>query len=300
MRASSGSDTAGLVADDPQQPDGALLGVAEDLHRVGRRRPVRDDARVDVPQLGELVRRGRRCPSCGSRAGRRRRRIPVVLRGRLAVHLQDAAARAAEHAAQQVQVVDLARRRRSPGGTGRSPAGRWRAPLGACRRSARPRAMSSGRRRRRSRPTAPVCTAATCSRSSSKPTVCASMYVLVDPAVADELADQAVHQRQVGAGRAARCTSALACDRRLGAGRRTTSRGGSGPSSRSSIRIHSTVWVSAMLWPYRNDRVAVHRCRCRSPGWPSQPKVSFSAAAAVAVHSRVLPSMWGVPIRPCR
>jgi hypothetical protein len=30
-------------------------------------------------------------------------------------------------------------------------------------------------------------------------------------------------------------------------------------------------------------------------GCPSEPKLSFSAAAAVAVHSRVLPSMCGVP-----
>jgi hypothetical protein len=32
------------------------------------------------------------------------------------------------------------------------------------------------------------------------------------------------------------------------------------------------------------------------PGWPSAPKLSFRADAAVAVHRRVLPSMCGVPM----
>ena len=31
-------------------------------------------------------------------------------------------------------------------------------------------------------------------------------------------------------------------------------------------------------------------------GWPSLPNDSFSEVAAVAVQSRVLPSMWGEPI----
>lgn len=32
------------------------------------------------------------------------------------------------------------------------------------------------------------------------------------------------------------------------------------------------------------------------PGWPSEPKLSWNATDAVAVHRRVLPSMWGVPM----
>ncbi len=34
------------------------------------------------------------------------------------------------------------------------------------------------------------------------------------------------------------------------------------------------------------------------PGWPSVPNVSWNAAPAVDVHSRVLPSMCGVPMPP--
>jgi hypothetical protein len=33
-------------------------------------------------------------------------------------------------------------------------------------------------------------------------------------------------------------------------------------------------------------------CAFEEPGWPSDPNVSLRAAAEVAVHNRVLPSMW--------
>lgn len=36
------------------------------------------------------------------------------------------------------------------------------------------------------------------------------------------------------------------------------------------------------------------------PGCPSVPKLAFSAAAAVAVHSRVLPSMWSTDADWCQ
>ena len=97
---------------DPQELDRSLLGVAEDLHRVRRRRPVRDRVRLDVPQLRELADVRLVVPvakpgqvSVGAGLAR-------VLRRRLPVHLKHAGARTAEHAAQQMQVVDLARGRR--------------------------------------------------------------------------------------------------------------------------------------------------------------------------------------------
>ena len=87
MRASSGSETAGLVAviqSSSIEPCSAYrkiciacVGGAQCGIVVG----------VDVPQLGELARCAPGSPSCGSRAGRRRRRLARVLRGRLAVHL---------------------------------------------------------------------------------------------------------------------------------------------------------------------------------------------------------------------
>ncbi len=101
----------GVGAGDPQQPDGALFGVPEDLHRMRGRRPVRDDNLVDVPQGGEFGDVARVLPVAEAGQIAVGAALAVVLRGGLAVHLQDPAARAAEHAAQQVQVVHLAGRR---------------------------------------------------------------------------------------------------------------------------------------------------------------------------------------------
>ena len=61
-------------ADDPEEADRALLGVAEDLHRVRRRRPVRDRATGRRSRAAPARRRARGSPSCGSRAARRRSR----------------------------------------------------------------------------------------------------------------------------------------------------------------------------------------------------------------------------------
>ena len=68
---------------------------------------MRDDYRVDVPQLGELVNMFGVFPVAESGQRRAAAGLSVVLRGGLTVHLQDARTRSAEHAAQQVQIVDL-------------------------------------------------------------------------------------------------------------------------------------------------------------------------------------------------
>jgi hypothetical protein len=63
------------------------------------------------------------------------------------------------------------------------------------------------------------------------------------------------------------------------------------------MRIQSTAWVSATLWPQRAS-ASQWSTSVYEPGWPSLPKLAFRAAAAVAVHNRVLPSMCGVPMPP--
>jgi hypothetical protein len=68
-----------------------------------------------------------------------------------------------------------------------------------------------------------------------------------------------------------------------------------GPARRSSTRIQLTACVAAMLWPKRAMQSA-WSMSASVAGCPSQPNVSFSASAAVAVHRRVLPSTWLVPI----
>jgi hypothetical protein len=45
-------------------------------------------------------------------------------------------------------------------------------------------------------------------------------------------------------------------------------------------------------------RVSQWSTSANDAGWPSQPKLSFSEAAAVAVQRRVLPSRWLVPMPP--
>ncbi len=61
------------------------------------------------------------------------------------------------------------------------------------------------------------------------------------------------------------------------------------------MRIQVTDWVSAMLLP-KSAMTSAWSMSAYVPGCPSQPNVDFRAAAAVAVHSRVLPSTWLVPI----
>ena len=93
----------------PEELDRALLGVAEDLHRVRRRAPVRDLQRLDVPERGELRDVGLVLPVAEAGQVAVAARLAGVLRRRLPVHLQDPRARPADHPAQQVDVVRRAR-----------------------------------------------------------------------------------------------------------------------------------------------------------------------------------------------
>ena len=97
-------------------------------------------------------------------------------------------------------------------------------------------------------------------------------------------------------GRGARCTSASRADvgparvdhdraRRVGAAQPVEL-----AHPQHGLRLGHVV-------PDMQDRVAVVEV-VDTAGWPSQPNVSFSASPAVAVQSRVLPSMWFVPIPP--
>ena len=89
----------------------SLLGVAEDLHRVGRRCPVRDLQRLHVPELGQFVRYEQGCPSCERRQGRRLRRSRACS-ARSAGHSSGKAAHPAGRSFRaEVDVVDLHGRR---------------------------------------------------------------------------------------------------------------------------------------------------------------------------------------------
>jgi hypothetical protein len=126
-----------------------------------------------------------------------------------------------------------------------------------------------------------------------------------------------------------RRTSAEGSTNGMREGRRKGGWGTHGEANRSAIRDQRTVPVAAGLWPTRKMQSVVsmsvsvrneaweasirmsHRlnqqeegCRCegskniQDPGCPSHPKFSRIEAAAVAVQSRVLPSMWSVPSPP--
>ena len=253
MRADSGIDTAGLVARDPQQLDRAGLGVAEDLHGVrwaapsaGSCRSSTFHSRASSSTWAGLL------PVAEARQVTVGAALAVVLRGRLAVHLQEPAAGAADHPAEQMQVVAPRRMPPSPGATGRSPAGRSTGPgrdspkIRAARRTsvgvdpadrrdvlgrvglapparARPRRGCAGRPspRRPSR----WRTARGSGRSSGR-----GWY---RPAERDARRRYARPPRRPA----------------YAEGRRRRSTGGSSPRVRSRMRDQSTVWVSAMLWP---------------------------------------------------
>jgi hypothetical protein len=61
------------------------------------------------------------------------------------------------------------------------------------------------------------------------------------------------------------------------------------------MRIQSTVWVAATLWPKRAS-ASQWSTSVYDAGCPSVPNEALSAEAAVAVQRRVLPSMCGVPM----
>src|SRR5215204_61571 len=109
---SSGKGDGWVRATYPEEVDRALLGVAEDLHGVDGRRPVRDLHQVHVPQVRQFLDVISVVPVPEGWKVAIGARLAGVLRGGLAVELQDAAARTADHTAQQVDFVDLAGRRR--------------------------------------------------------------------------------------------------------------------------------------------------------------------------------------------
>ena len=158
---------------DPEQLDRALLGVAPDLHRVRRRRPVRDQHLVDVPELGELADVLLVLPVAQTREVAVGARLAGVLGRRLAVHLVDARTRAPDHAAQQMQVVDLARGRRRLIRLIEALQHRREQPLGRAHELGGFADLAAPGCRR-SRPRAPACRPATTRSQPSKPIVCAS------------------------------------------------------------------------------------------------------------------------------
>src|SRR5215203_434164 len=109
-----GQGDCGVSGADPEEGDRALLGVAPDLHGVCGRGPVRDLHPLDVPQLGELLYMLHVIPVPEARQVAVSPALAGVLGCRLAVHLQDTAAGLADHAANEVDVVDLAGGGRGP------------------------------------------------------------------------------------------------------------------------------------------------------------------------------------------
>ena len=99
----------GIRRGHPQHLQRALFGVPEHLHGVRRRAVMRNLLLLDIPQLREVgdmtivgpVPKPGQVAVGAAFAG--------VLRGGLTVHLQHTASRLTEHAANQVNVVDLQR-----------------------------------------------------------------------------------------------------------------------------------------------------------------------------------------------
>ena len=287
---------------DPQELDRALLGVAEDLHRVGRRRPVRDRqsgrrstarrARSTWSGLSQLRKPGRSPSAPHSRlfcaVG-----WPFICRmpqpGRPIMP------------AQQVQVVDLARTPRWPGATGRSPAAPWTAraslvaedPRGRARMSSAVDAADLGDR-------APACTARPSRRSSSKPRVCAATQSSsTQPLTNSSRIRPFISARLVpGRRRQVHAAGALGLVGDRGAARVDARRASAGPAPASPVQDRApTARSGSRPCCARTGRSRRSgRCRCSSRAGRRRRSDSFIAAAAVAVHSRVLPSMCGVPM----
>src|SRR5215204_3509471 len=103
-----GQGECGVGGADPEKGNRTLLSVTPDLHGVRGRGPMRDLHPLDVPQLGELLDMIHVVPVPEGRQVAIRPALARVLRGRLTVHLQHSAAGLADHAANEVDVVDLA------------------------------------------------------------------------------------------------------------------------------------------------------------------------------------------------
>ena len=105
----------------PRAADRALLGVAEDLHGVRRRRRSAGWPTARRSRAGRARRRARRSPSCGTPTGRRRRRTrgcSAPSAARSSAGSRSPAGRACPAAGAR---CSPARPRPWPGWTGRSP-----------------------------------------------------------------------------------------------------------------------------------------------------------------------------------
>ncbi len=172
--AAPGSDTAGLVALTHSKRDRALLGVAEHLHRVRRRRRSAGSScgstfhsRASSAMWASLaqLRKPGRSPSAPHS------RVFCAVGWPFICRIPQPGLPSMPRT--QVHVVDLARRRRWPGWTGRSPAARSTA---AARAVPRISAAARDPRRRDAADLAhpPAGSPRPAPASSSKPTVCAS------------------------------------------------------------------------------------------------------------------------------
>ena len=75
---------------------------------MSRRSPARNREWIDLPELGEFLDVLRVRPVPKARQVPVRAGFPGVLGGRLPIHLQDPAARLADHAEDEIDVVHLA------------------------------------------------------------------------------------------------------------------------------------------------------------------------------------------------
>ena len=186
-----------IGAADPQHPDGAVLHVPHHLHHVGGRRVVRDRHRIDVPDPGQVLDVGVVGPVAEAGQVAVGAAFAGVLRRGLAVHLQDAAAGLAQHAADDVDVVDL-----HGGGGGlvglvEALQHRGQQPLGVAEDAGRFadlfRRDAADLRRQRRRIVLDLFFQLLVAHGVGLD------VVLVHPAVGDDFVQDGVHQRHVGA-----------------------------------------------------------------------------------------------------
>jgi hypothetical protein len=158
---------------------------------------VRDNELVHVPQFGQLLDVRGVLPIAEARQIAVGPCLAGVLCGGLAVHLQDPAAWLADHSAQQVQVVDLAGRGGGLGGLVETLQNRGEHPLRGPENPGRFHHRCSLHPAFRGHSLG--CPGLNLVRQILEAEGVRGDVILVNPPVADHLADQAVHQRQVGA-----------------------------------------------------------------------------------------------------
>lgn len=98
-----------IGSNNPQELDGTFLGEPENVHGVRRGGPAWELFCLDIPDARQLVHVPGILPVAEAGEISVAAGFARVLRGRLAVGLNHAAARLADHAANQHQVIDLAR-----------------------------------------------------------------------------------------------------------------------------------------------------------------------------------------------